>query len=167
VRQLLVQAACGMRLGEARHQGWRGDEQHAVATQDGLAPEGDGQVGLADTGWPQEQQILAVGHPAAGRQFADLPFIHAGLGRVVEAGQRGDAGEVRNARAHLDTPFVLAGNLALAQESQGLPERQLLTGGFVEQAVQLIADGRQVQPRQHVHQVFVGDHQKLPPATAS
>jgi hypothetical protein len=74
---------------------------------------------------------------------------------------------VCNARAHLDASFVLAGNLALAQEGQGLPERQLLTGGFVEQAVQLIADGRQVQPRQHVHELFVGDHQKLPPVTAS
>jgi hypothetical protein len=31
----------------------------------------------------------------------------------------------------------------------------------------LIADGRQVQPRQHGHEVFVGDHQKRPPATAS
>jgi hypothetical protein len=49
-----------------------------------------------------------------------------------------------------------------------LPLAQLALGGFVEQAVELIADGCQVQPGQHVGEgLAVGDHDQSPPAACS
>ena len=79
-------------------------------------------------------------HPAAGGQLADLARIDRGLGSEVKAVEVARCGEVRDLAGHLDPPLVLAGNLALAQERQRLAQRQFLSGGFVQQAIQLVAD---------------------------
>jgi hypothetical protein len=67
---------------------------------------------------------------------------------------------------HLDAPLVLAGNLALAQEGDGLAQRQLAPGCLVEQAVELVADRGQLQPGQHADQDVVIEFHHQPPPTS-
>ena len=69
---------------------------------------------------------------------------------------------------HLDPPFVAPADLALDEEGHGVAQAQLALGGFVEQAVELIADGGQLQPGQHVgERLAVGVHDQVPPAACS
>ena len=68
---------------------------------------------------------------------------------------------------HLDPALVLAGNLALTQEGQGFAQGHLSPGRLVEQVVELVADGCQLQARQHLEQGVVVDHRQPPPAACS
>jgi hypothetical protein len=52
-----------------------------------------------------------------------------------------EAGELQG---HLDPPLVLAGDLAVAQQHQGLSQAQLLPAGLIQQAVELITDAGQL-----------------------
>src|SRR5215208_5335850 len=86
----------------------------------------------------------------------------------------GRAGEVAHEReagkpdAHLDAPLVLAGDLALAEHPQRLADRQLAPARLIDQAVELVADGCQLEAGEHRHQMIVGGiHQKPPPIRAS
>jgi hypothetical protein len=75
---------------------------------------------------------------------------------------------------HVDAPVVLAGDLALAQQRQGLARREVGPGGFVEQVIELVADAGQLQPGEHrVERVehrgrgLGAGHQNAPPTSAS
>src|SRR5690606_15661636 len=75
---------------------------------------------------------------------------------------------------HVDAPVVLAGDLPLAQQRQRLARGEVGTAGLVEQAVELVADAGQLEPRQHgieriEHRggLLCACHQKDPPAIAS
>ena len=67
--QAVIETALSQGAGEARDEGGRRGEQHAVAPLDGLEAEADGQVGLLDAGGPRmtrsavrdEVQVLRVG----------------------------------------------------------------------------------------------------------
>src|SRR6266699_983599 len=99
-----------------------------------------------------------------------LETQRARLGEPQSRSPRGRArtGSGRASGSHLDTPLVLAGNLTLTQHHQGLAQAQLLPPCFVQEAVELIADGSQLQSRQHLGQAIGGGtHQKLPPTSAS
>lgn len=69
--QALLQASLGMGLDEPGNERRRRHEQHRVALADGLAAERDRQVRLADAGRAEQQQRIAVRHPATGRQLAE------------------------------------------------------------------------------------------------
>ena len=84
--------------------------------------------------------------PAAGGQIPDLPRIDRGLGVEVEAFERAYAREAGELHAHLDASAVAAGDLALGQEQQRFAQRHLRPAGFVEQAVELVADRSEPQP---------------------
>jgi len=87
---------------------------------EGGASEGHGQVGLANPGGSQQQQGVAVGHPASGGQFPDLSGVERGLGGEVEVLKATQVREVGTAAAHVDAPLLLVGDLGLAQVDQGL-----------------------------------------------
>jgi len=57
-------------------------------------------------------------HPAAGGKLADLARIDRGLRGKVEAVEIAHAREVGDLHRHLDAPLVLAGDLALDEESE-------------------------------------------------
>ena len=123
---------------------------------------------LADAGRAQQQQRLAVGNPAAGGQLADLALVDRGLGREVEAVEIAPIGEVGDLDRHLDPPLILAGDFPLAQERQRLAQRHIAPSRLVEQTVELVADRRQLQPRQHGEQgIMVDCHRQPPPASCS
>ena len=80
---------------------------------------------LADAGRPEQQQRIAVGHPAAGRQLADLRGIERGLGIEVEAVERRTVRELGDAQAHLDAPLLAMRDLRLAQQRQRFAQGQV------------------------------------------
>src|SRR5438874_1876061 len=82
---LLLEPTLRVRLGERGDERRRRREQHRVALADRGPAERDGEMGLADAGRPQEQERLAMRHPAARRQLAQLARIDRGLGGEVEA----------------------------------------------------------------------------------
>ena len=127
------------------------------------------QVRLADARRTEQQQRIAVGDEAAGGEVADLRAVKRGLGGEVEAGNVPHERELRQTEAHVDAALILPGDLALAEERQRIAQGQLRAHGFVEEAAELIAHRRQLQPRQHPVEVVlrVCVHHHAPPATAS
>ena len=169
VGEPLLKPPLGVRLGEAGDQRHGAGEQHRIARHDRLAAERNRQMCLAHARGAEQQQRVAVGNETPGGQITDLGAVERGLGREVEAGEIAHEGELRQAEAHLDAPLVLARDLPRAEERQGLPQAHLLAGGLVEQRVELVADRRQLQPRQHLAQ-RIGErrrHHQPPPTRAS
>jgi hypothetical protein len=173
--QLLIEPLFAVRLGEAGDQCHRRRELDAVAGEDRFLAERDGEMRLADARRPEQQHVLAVGDPARGRQVAHLPRVDRRLRLEVEACQVLHCREVRELERHLDAPMIFPRDLAFAQHRQRLACRQVRAGGFVEQAVEPIADAGELQPHQHLVEPvgrhmrwFLGaGHQKLPPIAAS
>lgn len=123
---------------------------------------------LADPRRPQQQQRLAMRHPAAGGELADLPRIERGLRGKVEAVEIAHRREVSDLAGHRDAPLVFAGNLPFHQKGERLAQRQLALGGLVQQAVELVADRGELEPRQSRQQAHVIDgHDQPPPTTRS
>src|SRR3546814_4779988 len=87
-----------MRLRQRRHQGGRSDELDAVVVADRLAAEADCQMGLAGSGRTEEQQRVAMRHPTAGREFAELALVERGLGAPVEPLEVAHERELRDLR---------------------------------------------------------------------
>ena len=145
--------------------GWR--EQDGVAVLDGFAAQGDGQVGLAHPGRPQKQQRVAVADPAAGGQLAHLLGVEARLGVEVEVVEGPHGRELRDGRPHPDPPLVLPGDLRFAEEGQGLAQVELLACRLVQQAVQLVTDGRQLQPGQVRDEALVVEGHQPPPIASA
>ena len=87
-------------------------------------------------------------HPAARSELADLPGIERGLGSEVKAVEVAHRREVGDLPRRLDAPLVLASYLSLDQEGHRLAQGQLALGRLVQQAVELVADRGELQPRQ-------------------
>ena len=119
-----------------------------VALPDRLAPECDRQVRFPDSWRTEQEGRVPVRDPPRRGQFPDLTLVDARLRLEVEVRQLADCREVGDLERHLDAPFVLARHLALDEERERLAQRQLLLRGLVEQAVELVPDGGQLQPRQ-------------------
>jgi hypothetical protein len=125
-------------------------------------------MGLPDTGRPEQQQRFTVRNPAAGRQLAQMAGIERGLGGEVEGLEVAHAGKMGDLDPHLDPSLVLAGDLALAQKGQRLAQGQLAPGRLVDQVVQLVSDGGELQPRQPSRQdLMIYGHHQLPPTQRS
>ncbi len=93
-REPLLQPPLRLPLHQPGDQRHRRGEQHRVALPHRLAPEGDSEMTLPHPGRPLNQQGVAVGDPAAGREIAHLLGVERGLGGEVEALQRAHAGEL-------------------------------------------------------------------------
>src|SRR4051795_1186611 len=93
----------------------------------------------------EEQKCLTVRDKASRGELADLALVDRGLGREVEAGEVAHEREPGEPDGHLDTPLVLAGDLPLAKNPDRLPDRQPAATRLVHQAIELIADGRQLE----------------------
>ena len=156
VRQALLEPAFAMRLGELGHQGRGRREQHRVAGHDGFPAERHRQMCLAHARRPQEQHRLAVGDEAPRRDLPDLRLVDRGLGAEVEAGEIADERKARQAEGHVDAALVAAGDLPFAEQRQRLADRQLPPAGFVDQAVELVAQDGQLQTVEQGREMVVG-----------
>jgi len=81
-RQLLVDQAAAMGLGQHRHQRRRCDELHVVILAACLTAETDGKVRLAPSGRTEQEERIAMSDPTAGRKLPDLPQIQEWLSIV-------------------------------------------------------------------------------------
>jgi hypothetical protein len=99
---------------------------------------------LPTPGGPEQQHVLAVGDPTRTGKLAHLLGIDGGLCRKVEAREIAHEWEAGQLQRHLDAPLVLAGDLALAQQYQGLAQAQLLAAGLIQQAIELVTDAGQL-----------------------
>jgi hypothetical protein len=68
-----------------------GGEEGAVAGLGGGDPEGDGEVGCADAGRAEQQDVAALLDEAKGRELGDERPVEVGLEVEVEPGQRSRA----------------------------------------------------------------------------
>ena len=123
----------------------RRGELHCVAPAHRLTAQGHLQVGLAHTGRTQQHHVVAIGHPAAGGQIADLGWIDRGLGIELKALQRAHKGKVGDRHRHRQPPLLLAGHLGGAEPGQGLAQVQLPPRRFLQQPIELLADGTEPQ----------------------
>lgn len=132
-----------------------GDERDRVAGQDGGSPNRHGEMGFADAGRSEQKQRFPISDKAASHEVLHLRLVDRGLCRKIEACQIANEGEARKPDAHLDPALVLPGDLTFEKERQGFPDRQFYPGCFVDEIVELVADGRQLQPGEHGREVIV------------
>ena len=116
--------------------------------EDRFAPERDRQMRLPDSRRTEHQQRIAVRHRRRRRQLPHLAPVDAGLGLDVEVDELARHREVRHLERHLDAALVFAGYFPGDEHRQRFTQRQLLLRRLVEQVVELVADLRQLQPRQ-------------------
>jgi hypothetical protein len=78
---------------------------------DGFDAEGDGQMGLADAGRPEQDDILGALDEAQPGELPDLLAVDRGLELEVELVQRLDPGQAGEFEAALDAPLMAAAPL--------------------------------------------------------
>ena len=74
----------------------------------------------------------------------DLLLVERGLGSKIKPVEVAHEREPCQLDAHLDPALVRAGDLALAEQREGLADRLLAPFGLIEQTVELVADGGQL-----------------------
>ena len=114
--------------------------------------------------WPQQQHRFTVGDEASRRDLPDLRLVERRLGAEVEPGEVANKGEPRQAESHVDAPLIPTADLPFAEQGQRLADRQLGPAGFVDEAVELVAQGGQLQAVEQGGEMIGSVHQKLPPA---
>jgi len=112
---------------------------------DGSAAQRDGQVGLADAGRAEQDDVLAVGDEATRRELLNEPLVERRLEREVEIVERLDRGEVRNLHAHGDALAVLGVHLVAQELVEEVEVRGLLVGGLAEERVEPLGEMAQAQ----------------------
>ncbi len=93
-----------------------------MAGLDGLDPEGDGEVGLAHAGRPEEDDVLGALDEAQAGELAHLFAVDRGLKVEVELIQALEPGQAGQLETALDAPLVPAAPLGL----QGLGQEALV-----------------------------------------
>jgi hypothetical protein len=126
-----------------------------VAGLDGFDAEGDGEVGLADAGQAEEQDVLSALDEAEPGELADLPAVDRGLKVEVELVQALDPGQTRQLQTALDAALVPAPPLGL----QGLREEALVVqvalGRVFADAVELGEEVLHLHPLEEDAQLHV------------
>jgi hypothetical protein len=103
---------------------------------DGLETEADGQVGLADAGRAEQDDILAVLDEVAAAECLDLLLVERRLLAEVEGVQALHEGEARQVGPHRDVLGRLRGDLFGEERVEEVGVRGLLGGGVLEQGFQ-------------------------------
>jgi hypothetical protein len=142
----VLEPALGGRLGERGYErGGRGEE-YAIPVLDGLEPEADRQVGLADAGRTEQDDILAVLDEVTAAERLDLFRVERWLVAEIEGVQALHEGEARQVRAHGDVLGRLGGDLLGEQGVEEVGVRGFLGGGVLEQRLQALAALEEAQP---------------------
>ncbi len=125
---------------------------------------------LADAWRPKQQHVVPVGEVASGFQLADERPIDRRLQGEVEVLQAALQGEVGDLGPHLHALLVLGCDLFAQHAVEEVQVAALLLGRVLEQGLQPVAGGDELEPRQ-----VAGDplelralgHHDAPPATAA
>ncbi|MBK8653199.1 MAG: hypothetical protein IPN20_04720 [Haliscomenobacter sp.] len=85
----------------------------------------------------------------------------------IEAVQRPGEGELGQPHGHVQSALFTAGHFGLAEKRQGLAQVQVTTSRFIQQGVELIAQGGQLQPGEQAGENVGIDVHQPPPNSAS
>ena len=118
-------------VGEAGDPVAGGVEQDRVAGLGGFDAEADGEVGLADPGWSEQDHVLGFGDEGAGRQVREHVAAQRGQVVEVEVLEGFHRREVRGADPHRGAVGLAVGDLALQHRGQVLLVRPVLVAGLV------------------------------------
>jgi len=135
---------------EPAHEAFQREEAHRVPGLDGLDAEGDGEVGLADAGRAEQDDVLGALDEAQAGELPDLLAVDRGLEVEVELIEALDPGQPGQLEAALDAALMPPPPLGL----QGLGEEALVVeialGRVLAHAIEL---GQQVL---HLHPLEEG-----------
>jgi hypothetical protein len=107
--------------------------------------ETDREVGFADTGRPDQQHVGGGLDVAAGAELVDQLAVDAGLGIEVEVVQCGWCGQAGETQAAHEASCLRGVDFDREQPLECRCHRQLLGGGFVEDAWQRFGAGVEFQ----------------------
>ena len=122
-----------------------GGEVGAVAGLGGFAGQADGEVGLAEAGRADQQDVGGGFEVAAGGQLGDEPGVDGGGGVVVEVLQGGRGGQGREAEPSGQAAGLVRGDLDREQPLERGGEGQVLGGCGVQDGGQRLGGVVQLQ----------------------
>ena len=134
--QRLVLLVESLVLHEVAHQIEDGAVEHQEVLADGLVADGLGQMGFADTRWPEEQNILGFANKPAARQIVNLFFVDRGIKAPVEVIQGFQMAEVRQFGVAFHLPLLTDIEFILTDEFKELGVAEPIGGGFLQPHVQ-------------------------------
>ena len=110
-----------------------GREQHPVAGLDGLEAQPYGQVGFADPGRAEEDDVLAMFDEVAAAEHLELLLVQRGLIAEVEGLETLHEGEARQVGPHRDVLGGLRGDLFGEERVEEVSVGDILGGGVLQQ----------------------------------
>src|SRR5207302_5507084 len=166
--ELVGKLAIELSAGERTEQRGGAGEKHRVARLDDGASEGDGEVGLADAGWSEEEHILRLGDEAASGELANESLIDRGLRLEVETVEGLHRGKMSDGHAHRDALALLGVDLAAEERVEEIEVGGLAASGLREQRLEALHDVTEAQAGEILQNPCVDDGaHRVPPRTAT
>src|SRR5260370_18513804 len=101
---------------------------------------------FADTWWPEQDDVLAVGEEAQRRQLLDLLAVDGRLKAEIEVSQRLLEWKVCQARLGQQAPLSATGSLSFEQTVEKIEIAQRLLGRLLGDGVEEAGDPLHLQP---------------------
>lgn len=159
---LLFQLALEFGQLQGFHQAEGGVEADFVAGFDGFQADADGQMGLADAGRADEDDVVAIVDKAEVEQAVDLAFADRGLEPVIELFQRLVQWKARAFTVLLDA-LAIALILLMPDQAFGkLQIRAFMGFGLAQQLFQVIGNAGQTETAVLLGDVVNRRHGSLP-----
>ncbi len=116
-----------------------------MSSFDDGASECDGEMGFADAGWPEEDDVFGIRDEAAGSELSNELGVEGRLELEVEVIERFHGRKVRDVDAHGDTLALLRGELFAEDGVDEVEERLVVSCGIGEEGVEPLVSRRQVE----------------------
>ena len=110
--------------------------------------QGDGQVGFADAGRAEEDDVAAFAQIPAGGQFVDQLGVERGLGLKIKVGQTLYRREARKLEVQGDRALVAFGEFAVEEVAEEVAVAPLPGGCALRGLVESVAGNRQTEAGQ-------------------
>ena len=143
VVQLAVEAVFVHGFAQPAGQIGDGGEVNAVAHLAGEHAQRDGQMGFADAGRAEEDEVAAFAQVAAGGQFFDEPPVDGGLRRVIKVFEPFQGRELCELEVDLDGLAMTFGDFAVEQMAEEVAVGPALGTGLLGGGVEMGTRGEQ------------------------
>jgi hypothetical protein len=166
---LLLQLAGGVGGGEVLDQVVEGGEVDGEAALAGLDAEGDREVGLADAGRSEQQDVLLLLEETERSELGDARPVERRLKGEVEAVERAQSRKARELERIADAAALASGELFLEEPVEQVRVGPGLLLGLVEHAVELLLEGDEAEAAEVVVETLAdefGHAQALPSSAA-
>ncbi len=147
--QSLGETSRGLRLFERSDEVGQGAEVDATAALGRVDGEADGEVGLADAGWAEEDDVFLALDEAELVEALNLLMLDRGLEAEVEVGERLHGGQARGAHGGLQTPIVSERDLGTEQILDGFAGGELAAIDAGEDRIEGLKGARHLEVSEH------------------